>query len=74
MLRNGKCDVIEDLKEQFNESMYFNAQKKLLQNGTKSKANELFEVGQGSHDLFESIFFKDETLIITKSDIIKFQG
>jgi len=45
MLRNGKWDVIEDLEEQFNESMYFNAQEKLLQNGTKSKANELFEVG-----------------------------
>ncbi len=36
MLTDGNWDVIEDLHEQFNESIYLNAQEKLLQNGIEN--------------------------------------
>ncbi len=73
MLWNGKWDVIEDLEKQFNENMYFSAQEKLLQNGTKNGANEVFEVGQGSHDLLDNVLFKYEVLFITMNVIIEFK-
>jgi len=45
MLQNEKLDVIEDLEEQFNESIYLiltkNAQEKLLQHGINNKVDEL---------------------------------
>jgi hypothetical protein len=53
--------------------MYFSAQEKLLQNGTKNGANEVFEVGQGSHDLLDNVLFKYEVLFITMNVIIEFK-
>jgi RNase P/RNase MRP subunit p30 len=48
MLQNGKLNIIEDLKEQFNENIYLilieSAQEKMLQHGTKNKVDELLEV------------------------------
>jgi hypothetical protein len=77
MLRNGKSDVIENLEEQFNENIYLilveSAQEKLIQHGTKNRVDELFEVGQESHVLFDIVFFENETLIITKNNIIEFK-
>jgi hypothetical protein len=73
MLWNGNWDVIEDLEEQFKEDIYCNAKEKLLQNGTKNKANEFLEVGQRSHNLFDSALLEDEVLIITENDIIEFK-
>jgi hypothetical protein len=77
MLQNGKLNIIKDLEEQFNENIYLiptkSAQKKLLQHGTKNRADELFKVSQGSHVLFNNTLFKDETLIIIESDIIEFK-
>ncbi len=47
-MRNGKSNVIEDLKELFNEIIYMipveNAQEKLIQHGIKNRADELLEV------------------------------
>jgi hypothetical protein len=45
MLTNGNWDVIEDLHEQFNESIYLSAQEKLLQDGTENIVDEFLEVG-----------------------------
>jgi len=73
MLRNGNRDVIEDLEEQCNESIYFSAQDKLLQNGTENKVDELLKANQGSHDLFNSTLLEDEALIIIESNDIKFK-
>jgi hypothetical protein len=36
----------------------------------QKKTNEVLEVGQGSHDLFDNVLFKDGTLRITKKNII----
>ncbi len=73
MLRNGTWDVIENLKEKFNESIYLSAQKKLLQYGTENKVDELLEVDQGSHDLLDSALLEDEMLIIIENNIIEFK-
>ncbi len=64
ILQNGKLDVIKDFKEQFNERIYLRAQRQLLQHGTKKIVDEVLEVNQGSHDLFNNTFFEVETLII----------
>jgi hypothetical protein len=45
----------------------------LLQNGIENKIDELFEVDQGSHDLFNIALLEDETLIIIENDIIEFK-
>ncbi len=45
------------MEEQFNESTYLNAQEKLLQYGIENKVDEL-KIRQGSHDLFDNIFFE----------------
>jgi hypothetical protein len=45
----------------------------LLQHWIENRANEFLEVGQGSHALLDSILLEDETLIITKKDIIEFK-
>jgi hypothetical protein len=45
----------------------------LLQQGTENKTNEIFEVGQGSHDLFDSALFEDEVLVVMEIYIIKFR-
>jgi hypothetical protein len=75
MLQNEKSDVIEDLKEQFNESIYLivtkNAQEKLLQHGINNKVDELFKVGPRSHALLDNN--ENEMLIIIKNDIIEFK-
>jgi hypothetical protein len=77
MLRNGKPNIIEDLEEQFNENIYLilvdSAQEKPIQRGIENRVDELLEVDQGSHALFDSIVFEDETLIITNINIIEFK-
>ncbi len=45
----------------------------MLQHWIENRANEFLEVGQGSHALLDSILLEDETLIITKKDIIEFK-
>jgi hypothetical protein len=70
ILRNGRLDVIEHLKEQFNESIYPSTQEQLLQHEIENKLDELLEVGHGSHDLFDSVFLEDGTLRIIENDII----
>jgi hypothetical protein len=74
---NGKSNIIKDLEEQLNENIYLvptkSAQENLLQHGTKNKVDEFLEVGQKSNVPFDSALIKEETLIITKNDIIKFK-
>jgi hypothetical protein len=65
-------DVIEYLKEQFNEIIYLIAQEQQSQHGIENKNDEVLKVGQRSHDLLHSSLLKDEVLIITKNDIIEF--
>jgi len=43
-LQDGKLDVIEDLEEQFNESIYLSAQEQLLQHGTKNRIDEVIGI------------------------------
>ncbi len=50
-----------------------NAQEKLLQHGINNKVDELFEVGQRSHALFDNNLLEDEMLIIIENDIIEFK-
>jgi hypothetical protein len=45
----------------------------LLQNGIENKIDELSEVDQGLHDLFNGALLEDETLIIIENVIIKFK-
>jgi hypothetical protein len=63
-------DVIEDLDEHFNERIYLTTQEQQSQHGTKNKDDEVFEVGQVSHDLLHNVLLGNETLIITKINII----
>jgi hypothetical protein len=77
ILRNGKSNIIKDLEEQFNENIYLVPTKSayffLLQHGTKNKVDDPLEVGQETHVLLNNTLLKDEMLIITKNDIIKFK-
>jgi hypothetical protein len=44
MLQNGKFDVLKNLEEQFDESIYPSAQKQSLQHGIENNVDEVLEV------------------------------
>jgi hypothetical protein len=44
MLQNGKFDVLKNLEEQFDESIYLSAQKQSLQHGIENNVDEVLEV------------------------------
>ncbi len=73
MLQNGKFDVLKNLEEQFDESIYPSAQKQSLQHGIENNVDEVLEVSQGSNDLLDVVLLQDETLIIMESNIIEFK-
>jgi hypothetical protein len=45
----------------------------LLQHGIENKVDEFLEVNHESYVLLDNALLKNETLIITKSDIIEFR-